>query len=268
MALTSAPSPLRLTVTVDSSGSSDDMTILSLNAPAEVGAKSTVTAQLAAGASVWPLQPSSVTLNGSAGVETEVMTRSAVPSFFTVTVLLSESPTVTLPKSTEVGVTVMSGSSTTPVPVSVTSRLGVSGSSEVIVTRAVLPPSDEGVKTTSAEQLAPGASTGTTQVVDATSKSVSPVRTTFVTVRSAVPVFEMVTVCGAEVVPTTTLPKASVVGVTEMFGSKTVVVVPVPLSATSKTGVSGSSDGIESVPEAVPAAVGTKAALTVQVFDG
>ena len=81
-------------------------------------------------------------------------------------------------------------------------------------------------------------------------KTLSPVRIKPLSVRSAVPVLVMVTVCAALVVPTSTLPKLRLVGVTPIPGA-----TPVPAKAT----VTGPALlAILTVPVAAPAVVGAK----------
>ena len=172
-----------------------------------------------------------------------------------------------LPKLFEIGVTDMSGANTNPVPLSAAIKVGVSGSSEGIERSALLAPVDAGLNTPSTVQLDDGVSTWLEQVSLCFINSVGsvPVNDNVPIVRSAVPLLVTVNVCGVDGLPTSTLPKSFVVGVTNMSGADT---KPVPLSVTVKVGVSESSEGIDRSALFAPVDVGLNTASTVQLDDG
>src|SRR6185369_16086713 len=112
---------------------------VSLDGPLTIGAKRTVSGQVAAGATVLPEQTSFRMLNGAASGSTlpiVPMTRSAVPVLVTVIVASAEAPTSTPPNGTcwsvagaMVSVTEMSGTGmAVPVPLRANTTEGVRGS--------------------------------------------------------------------------------------------------------------------------------------------
>ena len=77
-----------------------------------------------------------------------VITRSPEPLFIILNVFVTISPTITTPKSREVGATEMSGVVAGRAAVNEMSIVGVSGSFEVIFKVAVFNPADVGVNRT------------------------------------------------------------------------------------------------------------------------
>src|SRR3989338_1206185 len=175
----------------------------------------------------------------------ELTVRSAVPVFEMVTVWAPEvEPTRTFPKAIEGGATLMAGA--TPVP---ESRTDAPPASLLIETVSPTAPTASGAKVTSkVAEPAGGMTAGSAGRVKA--KPAAPPRLMLDTVRSAVPVFEMVTVCAPEVEPTRTFPKAIEGGATLMAGA-----TPVPLKVTE---AGPASLAIETVSPTAPTASGAK----------
>src|SRR3970282_869941 len=176
----------------------------------------------------------------------ELTVRSAVPVFEMVTVWAPEvEPTSTLPKATEGGATLMAGA--TPVP---ESRTEAPPASLLIETVSPTAPTASGAKVTSkVAEPAGGMTAGSAGRLKA--KPNAPPRLMLDSVRSYVPVFEMVTVWAPEVVPTSTLPKAIEGGATLMAGA-----TPVPLKVTE---AGPASLTIETVAPTAPTPSGAKA---------
>jgi hypothetical protein len=84
-----------------------------------------------------------------------------------------------------------------------------------------------GLKETETVQVAPAAKVVEQVVVCGKMDELLPVTETLVRVSATVPVFLRVTVCAAAVVPTATVPKARLAGVTLTVGT-----MPVPVSVT------------------------------------
>jgi hypothetical protein len=136
------------------------------------------------------------------------------PIFLTVTVLFEVLPSKTLPKSTEVGVTVISGPD---LPARFTVIVGSSGSSEAIVKLEVNDPAMSGANWTMIEHLPPGMRTlPLVQLPPILLKGLagSPM---VPRVRLRVPSFLTVMVF-CKISPSETPPKSTVAGVTAISG--------------------------------------------------
>jgi hypothetical protein len=191
--------------------------------------------------------------------DTLVMVRSALPELVTV---MSRSlcwPITTLLKLIDVGETVILLAR--PVPVSAT-LVVPSGSFDGMLKVAVLDPKDVGEKTTSSEQVPPGVIVAPSQVSFdlANSDKFVPVMEIVEMTRLTLPLLFMVKVCAEEELPTLTSPKALLVGLMSRFCDATL-----PLRATLRVAVSGSSDGMPSVALFEPADAGVKVTWIVQV---
>src|SRR3990172_9275939 len=152
----------------------------------------------------------------------ELTVRSAEPVFVMVTVCARlVEPTSTFPKESEGGATLMAGA--TPVP---ESRTEAPPASLLIETVSPTPPTASGAKVTSKVAEPEGGMTAG-RAGRLKAKPAAPPRLMELTVRSAEPVFEMVTVCARLVEPTSTSPKESEGGATLMAGA-----TPVPLKVT------------------------------------
>src|SRR3989338_1679351 len=184
----------------------------------------------------------------------ELTVRSAVPVFVMVTVwgpLVA--PTRTLPKLKLVGLTSIAGAM--PVPLKLTEAGPASLAIETVSPAA---PTASGAKVTSKVTRLPGAMGESAGRLRA--KPAAPPRLMELTVRSALPVLLMVTVCGPLVAPTMTLPKLKLAGLTSMAGA-----TPVPLR---RTEAPPASLLIEMVSPTAPAARGAKVTSKVMRLPG
>ena len=173
--------------------------------PPPVGAKTVSKLMLEFGAKVWATKP--VTLKRAPVRVSEETTKFAVPVFFRVIAWVAVVPAATLPKLTLEGVTESPGC--VPVPLS---EIGV-GELEASVTTEMLPdtePVEAGVNV-ALKVIVPPAPT--VCAANPVTLKPAPVAVAEETVKFTVPVFLRVIVCVA-VVPTATLPKLTLAGVT------------------------------------------------------
>src|SRR3989338_2060143 len=194
---------------------------VSLAAPPASGLKLTSKVMELLGATV--AGPLGGLLGANPGPPPTVMlltTRSAVPVLLMVKVWEALSPTRVLPKSWLAGLTSMAGAM--PVP---ESRTEAPPASLAIETVSPAAPTASGAKVTSKVTKLPGAMGESAGRLRA--KPAAPPRLLELTVRSALPVLLMVTVCGPLVEPTSRFPKLKLAGLTSMAGA-----TPVPESET------------------------------------
>jgi hypothetical protein len=216
--------------------------------PEEVGAKTTLNVALLPAEIVCGEKPGMV--NPAPVTPPCEIVRLALPAFFSVTVCELPLPTVTLPKLTLDGVTVSCGC----VPVALRAiAVGEPGAFVVSEMLPEAPPEEVGANTALNATLLPA------EIVCAENPVILnpvPAAPSCEIVRLALPVFFSVIVC-EPVLPTATLPKLTLDGVTASCGC-----VPVALRAT----VVGEPDAFavsEMLPETAPGEVGVKTALNV-----
>lgn len=218
--------------------------------PAVVGAKTALNDMVLLGVTVCAEKP--VTLKPAPVTLSDETTRFTVPVFFTVIVCELFVPSTTLPKVTLEGVIDMAGSA--PLPLS-----GIAvGEAGRFVETEMLPetaPADAGAKTALKLMLLPGVSVS---AVKLTTLNPVPVTLSDETTKLALPVFLKVIAC-VEPVPSATVPKLTLEGVTDMAGC-----VPVPVRAIA-VGEFGRFVETKMLPETAPAVVGEKTALNVIV---
>jgi hypothetical protein len=178
----------------------------------------------------------------------------AVPVFEMVTVCAAELlPMAWLAKVRVAGVRLTAGAIPVPVKATVCRPPVVLSAMDKVPVRV---PTTAGVKTTFAVQVAPAATD-----VQLLVWLKSPLIVIPVIVSVAVPVFEMVTICGAELLPTLRLAKVRVAGARLTTGA---VAAPVPVKPTF-CGLPVALSATDKVPVRVPAAVGVKTTFAVQV---
>jgi hypothetical protein len=177
--------------------------------PADVGEKNASTVQMPEGTKVWPEQLSPGLANSEAFVPVRLIVpiiRFAMPEFKIVNVCAAdELPTCTFPKLKLAGDTEMVG--TIPVPLNGTFNVGAL---DGIDRFALFNPADVGENITRTVQLPKEAMVWPEQLSPglANSEAFVPVKVTVPITRSAVPVFVIINVCEACVLPTITFPKS------------------------------------------------------------
>lgn len=203
----SAPVPVS-GIDVGLAGKLVETEMLPVTAPAEVGAKTALKLMLLPGVSVCAVK--AATLKPVPEAAAEETTKFAVPVFFRMTACVEPVPSATVPKLTLEGVTDIAGC--VPVPLSAT----VVGCERLVATETLpeAAPGDAGAKTALKVMLLLGVRVCATKSV--TLKPV-PEAVAEETTKFAVPVFFTVMIC-VELVPSATLPKLTVDGVTEMPG--------------------------------------------------
>ena len=119
-----------------------------------------------------------------------------------------------------------------------------------------------GENVTSTVQVAPGFTVAPSQVSFDVENwlALAPVMTGVLITRATLPVFVIVKLWADDELPASTLPKSLLVGLGETFCGLTV-----PVRATSRLGVSASSEGMASVALLEPADDGVKVTWMVQV---
>lgn len=155
---------------------------------------------------------------------------------------------------------VKSGGITEPVPVKAEDCVPTASATESVATIAA---AEVGVKTTVTVQLAPAAS-DVPQVLVEIEKELAfvPLRLMEVIDSADVPALVNIKTCATLLVPTVTVPNASVAGVRAACGA--VGVTPVQLSADATWGM-GDGKFAASVAERTPVAVGVQVTLMVQL---
>jgi len=189
---------LQLTVTVP------------LALPLEVGANVIFSVAVCVGVKVVP-DATPLALNSAPDTVTLEMVMFELPVFVRITLLLLLLPTATVPKFQLVGLAVRMNVAATPVPDRLTT-VGEVGALLVIEMLPLALPVAAGANTALNDTLAPAATVCAAS--PCTLKPV-PVTVTCEMVRLAVPVFFRLMGCEL-LLPTTTLPKLTVVGVTEI----------------------------------------------------
>ena len=246
------PVPLR-PIAVGDPGTFVLSEMLPVTLPAVVGAKTALNDMVLLGVTVCAEKP--VTLKPAPVALWDETTRFTVPVFLTVIVCESFVPSTTLPKLTLEGVIDIAGSA--PVPVS-----GIAvGEPGRFVDTEMLPetaPGDVGAKTALKLMLLPGASVC---AVKFTTLNPVPVTLSDETTRFALPVFFKAIAC-VEPVPSVTVPKLTLGGVTDIAGC-----VPVPVTAIA-VGDPERFVETEMLPETAPGVVGEKTALNVMLLFG
>jgi hypothetical protein len=227
--------------------------MLPLALPADVGVNTALKVMVLVGVSVCAAKP--VTLNPVPVTLSDETTRFTVPVFWIVIVCELVAPSATLPNVTLDGVMDIAGCAPEPV------RAIAVGDPARLVETEMLPdtaPADVGVKTALKLKLPPAASVC---AVKPTTLKPAPVTLSDETTKFAVPVFLNVIAC-AEPVPTATLPKVILDGVTDIPAC-----VPVPLKGIA-VGEPDRFVDTEMLPVTLPAAVGAKTAVNVMLLLG
>lgn len=188
-----------------------------LKLPFFVGLKLTLTVQEAPVARVLPEQALLASLKGTPGFFTEVIFIFPPPAFETVKVCVSDLLLVfTWPKSTAAGVPTscleLPVVIELPIPLKDTFRDGEAGSLLMIVRFFVKVPAAVGLNMNLIIQEALTARTFPLLQVLAETLKGAPGFVTVVSVRLAVPVFVIVTVCAVDLVPDFTVPKSKEAG--------------------------------------------------------
>ena len=231
---------LQLTVTVP------------LALPPVVGAKVTFNVVDCVGVSTVP-GATPLALNSAPDTVTLEMVMVELPVFVRVTPSVLLLVTVTAPKSRLVGLAVRMNVAATPVPDSGTA-VGEVGALLVMEILPLALPVADGANTALNDTVAPAA---TVCAASPCTLKPAPVTVTCEMTRFAVPVFFRLIGCEL-LVPTTTLPKLTGDGVTEIPGWA--AAVPVPESGTA-VGEVGALLVMEMLPLALPVADGAKTAL-------
>ena len=235
-----------------------------LAAPAALGAKLTLTAQLPPAATEPPLvQLRPVTANALLLVAKDDSDKAAPPVFDSVTVCAAlVLPMVVEAKLSVVGAALAAAvGAAAPLPLKATVVVfGLALCVKLSVPLAA--PTALGAKLTLTLQLPPAATDPPEAQLTALTMKAGLLVANEVNVNAAVPGFDSVTVCAALLLPTLVDAKVSVLGAALAAGA--VAAAPVPLRATEV--VVGLALCVKvSVPLAAPEAVGTKLTLTVQL---
>ncbi len=280
------PAPLTCMVTVGWSGSLDGISKLSLKVPIAVGANWTVTVQLFPADRVFPEQLSDAMLKGAASGFADAIVpirRFPPPVFATVTVPVTDLPSLTVPKgicrsvagdTESVTLILPSAAWDEPVPLTETVTDALAGSLLGMLKLSVKVPAATGAKAMVILQDADGAIVWFEQpsLVMEKGTASGSVEPTTPTESAAFPLFVTVTVWVAEE-PAATVPNGTIksfVGatesVTEMAGVGTVP--PVPLTFMVTELFAGSLLGILKLSVKVPVEVGANATVIVQEAAG
>ncbi len=145
-----------------------------------------------------------------------------------------------------------------PVPLSATDACGVPTSEVLTTSEALRRPIAEGAKRTRTVQLRPDASVVPHWLFNVKSAAFAPLKTILLMVRTLVPALPSVTVHDVLEVPPVTLANETAAGLND-------TAVPIPLSGTVNTGITGSEVAIASMPILGPLAAGVKLTLRAQL---